>query len=404
MDREIDRQHHPARRGNIVRIALFLGTIAALIVLGAAGIRGIDFTENRALSTFPTGRLMAGDQVGFTTGMDAWISDSFALRPLFIAGWNWLRVSLGHSTNPDVLIGSDGWLYSGNSSDLADIMGTQPANLASVASWRRAIVERKNWVEHQGSRFLFVVAPVKETVHPEHLPAQWLRMKRGNSTKAGQLVEALAPDGVEVLDLRKPMIDAAAESSERLYFKKDTHWNTKGALLATFAVLDRVRQLVPSTPHHEEFVVTPTKPQLRYVGIPRGEGHLDLGILLGLPFLRESDFRIEPTGGWKAKFALSYRDGYFLNTFERDDAPNLPTLLFYGDSYQLAMMRPLAEHFRRAVFINAYESKADYCAFFPTEFIKEMKPDIVVSLRLERGFQVPTGNPHELFGPGDCQR
>lgn len=375
-----------------LRIAILIVAICLPLPLGIAGIRLIDFPENRNLASFPISGIESLDLTDTVKGINAWITDHFTFRPILIIAWNYFRFLLGDPSNSGVLFGSGGWLYSNSKTDWLDDLGVQPAGSPAIAAWRQAIVERRHWVESQGSRFLFVIDPEKEAIYPEHLPPALL--KRGNDTKATRLIDALRGTGVDVLYLRDALLAFKAEGIQ-VYFKLDTHWNQAGALAGAEAIADRIRMVLPNV-DKRKFVIRWSKPQIRYPEIPRGTSHLDQAVLLGLPFLKEPDAIVAPVDGWKATKKVIYHHGHFSYEFTRTDAPDLPSIVVYGDSYIFALMRPLAEYFRRAVFINPWETYIDECSLFPTEFVRREHPDVVVNLRLERGLSSGVRNPQDV--------
>ena len=375
-----------------LRIAMLVVAICLPVPFGIAGIRLIEFPENRPLAAFPMSSIKSLDVNGTVKGIDAWIADHFTFRPVLIVAWNYFRFLLGDSARSDLLIGSDGWLYFNTSTDWLDEIGVQPAGLPSITSWRQAIVERRDWVESRGSRFLFVIAPEKETIYPEHLPPA-LR-KRGMDTKATRLIDALRGTGVDVLYLRDALLARKAQGAQ-VHFRLDMHWTQAGALAAAEAIADHIRKILPAV-DKREFTLRWSKPQIRWPEIYRGTAHLDQATLLGLPFLKEPDAIVAPVDGWKATKKVEFRDGHLLYEFMRTDAPSLPTLVVYGDSYIFPLMRPLAEYFRRAVFINPWETLTGECSLFPPQFIRSEHPDIVVNLRFEKGLADPVRNPQEV--------
>jgi hypothetical protein len=66
------------------------------------------------------------------------------------------------------------------------------------------------------------------------------------------------------------------------------------------------------------------------------------------------------------------------------DDPRLPTLVMYGDSFIANLWPFLAPHFRRAVFVLVWRGGAPTDRF-PTHWIDEEKPDVVVYERWEHG-------------------
>jgi hypothetical protein len=381
-----------------LRIAIFAAIVFLPAVLGVARISDIAFNENRRPAEFPWSAIVALDLRGAATGLEAYVADRFALRPALIGAVSLFKFSFGVSSNSAVLIGSEGWLFSNGGTDHLDDMGIVPKDLPSIVTWKRALVERRAWVEERGSRFVFVVAPQKETIYPEHLP--WWLSRRGADTKASRLIEALRGTGVDTLDLR-PMLRDGRDAGQ-LFFRRDTHWNSLGAFLGARAIVDYLHTLMPHVPsfNQQRFTLRWREPDIRWPDSARGRGSLDQVTMLGLPWLMETDAIITPRDGWRAKLQTEYRGGHQVHYFVQD-APDLPILVFYGDSYVYPLMQLIAEHFRRAVFINIWEYYAGCRTVFPLQFILDERPDIVVNMRLERGLYEPVGNPPEVGS--DCR-
>ena len=78
---------------------------------------------------------------------------------------------------------------------------------------------------------------------------------------------------------------------------------------------------------------------------------------------------------------------YTADVFTKDD-PTLPSMVMFGDSFMSGMRKPMAENFRRSVFLNPWTTAdpqlPDEIADFPAEVIEAEKPDIVIYDRWER--------------------
>lgn len=88
-------------------------------------------------------------------------------------------------------------------------------------AWRvtDALLERfAEDVTRNGEEFLLVVLPVPEFVQMNHLSHRPFEM----------LTDAGVAHGFPVLDLTPGLRDAAAESSEKLYYRFDSHWTPTG--------------------------------------------------------------------------------------------------------------------------------------------------------------------------------
>jgi hypothetical protein len=94
----------------------------------------------------------------------------------------------------------------------------------------------------RGVKYLFVIAPDKQTIYPEHMPED-IRKARGRS-RFDQFADHLKKrSDLAFLDLRGPLL--GAKSGQQLYYRTDTHWNINGAFVAYTQIMDRIQELFP---------------------------------------------------------------------------------------------------------------------------------------------------------------
>ena len=91
-------------------------------------------------------------------------------------------------------------------------------------------------VSARGLRFVAVLAPSKYAVY-----APWLPGARapGDAPYLDRLERSLRDDGVEVVNLRSPLVAAAGDAlgrGELLFHRDDTHWNAAGVEVAARAI------------------------------------------------------------------------------------------------------------------------------------------------------------------------
>jgi len=109
------------------------------------------------------------------------------------------------------------------------------------------IVEFKKELDEQGVDFLFVPVPDKLEVYPEQLDADFKSLSGKVINPAfRKLLESLAKEGVEVVDLLPPLLQAKAASSagadQFLFQHQDTHWTDRGLRLAADLLAARVKK------------------------------------------------------------------------------------------------------------------------------------------------------------------
>ena len=184
---------------------------------------------NQALSRAPSLRDAQGSwNPDYLSQLQDYAGDNFYLRQDMITAWSALNAKgLRSSITEDVLLGSDGWLYF--SDTLPDYTGLDPLSERELFSAARNLGLMAEYCEGQGAKFLFTVAPNKNSLYWSNMPDLALPAAR-QPHNAKLLAEELSRQGLgeHYLDL----FSLFREQEETLYFKTDSHWNSKGAALA----------------------------------------------------------------------------------------------------------------------------------------------------------------------------
>lgn len=186
---------------------------------------------NQALSRAPSLRDPEGNwNPVYLSQIQDYAGDNFYLRQEMITAWSALNAKgLRSSITEDVVLGTDGWLYFADT--LPNYVGLQPMTDREIFSAARNLRLMAEYCESQGARFLFTLAPNKNSLYPEHMPGLTLPAAR-QARDAKRLAEELERQSVRYLDL----FSLFRGQEETLYFKTDSHWNGKGAALAADAV------------------------------------------------------------------------------------------------------------------------------------------------------------------------
>src|SRR5262249_5565752 len=126
-----------------------------------------------------------------------------------------------------------GWLfYSGRPGDTTPPR-VPPFRAEELEYWRCVLEARRDWLAARGIRYLLVIAPDKQTIYPELLPAA---LRPPAASRHDQLLAHLRPHPrVNVLDWREPLRQAKA--GEQVYHRTDSHWNERGAFVAYQQIL-----------------------------------------------------------------------------------------------------------------------------------------------------------------------
>ena len=273
-----------------------------------------------------------------------------------------------------VVRGRDDWLFLHR--DTNQVMGQQSGEIRltphQLMQWRIVLDTRAAWVERQGARYVFMVAPNAASIYPEMLPEGFASSPH---RPVHQLLEHLAAAGSPATvrfpeaELKELKRDGAP------YARNDTHWSDPGAFRAYEVMLDALG------PGVETRRVEPGRLELATDVVPGDLGrHVEPHVLAEHVFAHVREPR-----------ARLVADNRVFNTgrtiaYECPGAPGSCVLL--GDSFSYRMLPYLAETFGRLVFVH--RPTLDF------ELVAEERPAVVASLLTERFLvRVPFDQPFE---------
>jgi alginate O-acetyltransferase complex protein AlgJ len=351
-----------------VLIALFVLAIALPLVGFFLGRSVRVRTELRKPAERPQLSLQGRVWKYLPHAFEAYFNDHFGFRAVLI-GWSnvlklrWLNVS----TSPSVLIGLDNWLYY-RPMPVAELPGSFTAD--ELQTWQRVLEHRQQWLARRGCRYLLFIPPNKETIYPEHLPS--FARPYASVPRLDQLVDHLRRlSSVPVLDVRSDLRQASQQ--ERTYFRTDQHWNDRGAFVAYQHLIRELSHWFPTLQPWPRSAFRDTRYDL-----PSG----DLAQMLGQDQGAEEWLNMEPLLPRKARICLDVKWPARLPfpplgpfAFETDD-DRLPRAVVFHDSFAIAPVPFLSEHFRHIA----------YCWHddFLQEVVVSEHPDVVLQEILER--------------------
>jgi alginate O-acetyltransferase complex protein AlgJ len=258
------------RLGRWAIVAWFAGLLAVPPVLLAVGLRPAE-VENRPLAKAPGSSLSGLFDTDWYAGITAWFTDRLPVRDRAIEADARIDLGvLGESPNPQVLIGSDDWLYL-REGLVAPCLGEDQIRAAV-----EEVVGAERVLAAAGKELLLVVAPNKDAVYPEHLGDHAGDTGCADANRAAfrSLMSAAGIDGY--LDTWATLGEAKAAGAGLLYHRLDTHWNDLGAVAVAEAVLEH---LAPGLWDPATFVFTGSRAR-------RG----DLTDLMGLSLTESADY------------------------------------------------------------------------------------------------------------------
>jgi hypothetical protein len=343
--------------------------------------------ENRLPASFPKWQAagLAGAQK-YIVGLDDYFSDHFGFRKQLIRWFQNWKIGLFHDRSVyKVLVGPNHWLFLGEQMMVEHYLGTIKFTPQQLQTWQRVLEKRRDWLAAQGVKYLFVLAPDKQDIYPEELPA-WLRnaAPAKRETKLDQFLKFMKEHStVEVLDLRPPLL--AAKKIAPTYLQNDTHWNRFGGFVACQEVVKTLMKQFPDVPplRLEDFTWT---------NAPATGG--DLARMLGSDAPEGNFFSFNPkpsVNTLNVREATNYYSAGDLrkrSVISENPAPLLETAVVFHDSFGVAWQPFLGYSIKRIIFMSDNRE-------FNTRVILENRPRIVVNEILERYFN--TQSPQELL-------
>ena len=350
----------------------YIGFIALMLALCLIPSLGMLVSEpeeagaNEVLALMPELQDTEGNwNTQYLTQLKDYAEDHFFLRQSMISAWSSLNVELLRTSISDgVILGSEDWLY--YEGTLKDYTGTGLLSDREIHSAARNLALVKEYAEGQGARFLFTVAPNKNSLYPEHMPSVTVFSAERN---ADRLAAALEEQGVAYLDL----FAVLGEEDDTLYFTRDSHWNSKGAALGADAVNAALGRR--SSYYQGPFTAQPVH----------------------LSDLYEMLF---PTGGWLEddqvyggelvfEYEAPIRSAENITIMTAKDGDG--SLLMFRDSFGNLLYPYLADSFGSALFSRSTDYRLD--------FIAQRSADCVVVELVERNLNYLVENVPQMPAP-----
>jgi alginate O-acetyltransferase complex protein AlgJ len=372
------------RRADRVVTVLFL---AILAVPGSGLLLGIDRariseSEMRKLAEWPAWSWDRGTITAWPSRFQQYFNDHFAFRQrLITARAAFLWHTLHTSSSDTVIAGKGDWLFYGDDGGMPDYVQAEPLSARDLELWQRTLERTRDWLAGRGIRFLFVLAPDKQMIYPELMPAS-LRRLRPEYAADQFLAHMRAHSDVEIVDLRPGLI--AAKPHELLYHHYDTHWNDRGALIGYQQIAARLHDWFPAIRPmtREDFETSPAADS--------GDRTTMLGLVdegkRAMPGL-------VPRAGWTAKVIEPVHpdpygeDGTVITETgpdARGAGTGLPRGVMFRDSFGSRLLPYLSENFSRIL----YQWQKD----IDPHLIVAEHPDVVIYEMVGRHFYtyVPT--------------
>lgn len=221
------------KKSYVIYTALFFVICLVPLVGMALPEREEASTENRTLAGAPVLKDEEGWNLDYLADAGDYFQDHFGFRQELVTANALVKGKLfGVSTADSVIQGTDSWLYYKDSLD--DYLGMNQMSERGLFNVAHSLAMMQAYVERQGADFLFTIAPNKNSLYGENMPYYDSRKISEENKNLVRIKSWLEQEGVHYADLYQMF----REQEEVLYHKRDSHWNNKGAALASDMLLD----------------------------------------------------------------------------------------------------------------------------------------------------------------------
>jgi len=289
---------------------------------------------NETLAPKPSLRAGAGWNWDYLSDLAAWMGDRFACRQEMVtANAALTAVLFDESASDSVILGEDGWLYYADTLDGYE--GAAPMTERELWRAARTLFLAQEYARARGARFLFTVAPNKNTLYPEHMPKRYPASRDESDWE--RLMPALDRAGVAYCDLRPALLHGTGP----VYYRTDSHWDGYGSALACDALTAALGGR--SALADERFTTAPHRGDLYEMLYPAGR-ETEEGRVLD----RTRTFSYD--GNFRAADDLTIRT---------ESGGTMGRLLMFRDSFGNLLHEDLAEMFSGATFSRANPIRLD---------------------------------------------
>jgi hypothetical protein len=331
----------------------------------------------------------ASDWLHAPERLQDWFGDALGLREELVHGGNWLSVFVfRRSPHPNLVLGRKGFVFYGGDGAHETWRGSAPLSAGELAAWADAIRERREAVEALGAVYVLCVAPNKETIYPEFLPAG---EEAFGPTPLEQLAALCAERHESAwLDLR-PALRAEKscddeQQDDHAYLRLGSHWSYRGGWAAASEVARRLAPRVRGLqPLPREAWRALRVDEFNHDDSLTRTMHLDEAA-------HEPQIEWRRVGGEHARLVSTAIDpsdpAHPTRTETLNEDAGLPSIYLLHDSFGQWIRSPLAE--------LASRTWTRWLYGVPLDEIAELHPDLVLQVITERHLHTPPEPQEQL--------
>jgi hypothetical protein len=340
-------------------------------------------TEKRKLAEPPVIPTTALQASPFFSLVDEYLNDHFGYRDFFIRRYHYEMEKIFGKTglHSKVILGKEGWYFYTAHNQIEDYKGKTLLRESQLHKWITTHNARAEWLRKLGIGYLLVAPPEKHAIYPEYLPEQIQKLKK--TSRFEQLIISTRQSPLPYLiNLHEPLTDA--KKDQQLYYKADTHWNSRGGYVAFLAITKGLQELFHDVRFTIDFHFGPDIEKV-CSAVP---GHCDLArMVMQQEEVKEVFPTLAPFQQCAQPRSLHH---YRLSNFTQlkgqpSQVRGCPqkelTAVVFHDSFFVAMKPFISENFRHVLYLwKEYDQKN------LEEIFEVFTPDVVIEEVVERDF------------------
>ena len=327
-------------------------------------------TENRQMAKLPKLKKDGKMNITYLQELGAWFEDHFAFRNVLVTADSNIQVKVFSVSNMDsVITGKNGWMY--YTDTLYDFLGENTMSDRELFNVTNNLSLMQRYVQERGAKFLFTVAPNKNSLYGENMPYYYSK-KVSKTKNISLLTPQLEKMQISYADLFSPF----QQQDEILYLKRDSHWNNKGAVLAYNTILDRLK-----------------KPHETYESVPSLRKKEEIGDLNSMvyPLGAEpewNDTYQKQTNYHYVNQVSSVEDAWI----ETENSKGKGYVLMFRDSFGNTLLPLFADTYEKGYFSKGIPYQIE-------TYMNQYQPDTVIVEKVERNLDELATQPPLMAGP-----
>ena len=285
---------------------------------------------------------------------------------------SYLAPQIKGPTERGTIIGRHNWLFFTGSNSLSYYQGTNVMTPAEMNEWVVVMNELQAVCDKKGIQLAFMSMPNREIVYAEHMPTYSTVI----TPRRSEVLKDYIDENTDLTYVYPLEEMKAFKPYFRVCFKYDTHWNPAGAFIGTQTLY---RDLgLPNMSIMDVPVTSSTK---------KGGDLVNIGELDKNHYSDDTTYNIQYRTENTQQTVYQTSDGNLVIS-QCANANNKKNLVFFGDSFRIAMTPFLQKDFTRCTIAHREllsQNKGNPVSSYDANLVREVKnANILVVSAVER--------------------